>query len=76
MEKFILFLDPDKPSVYTVRPITEKWHQECNNFKGSYEDCVKEGKKEVDKALRKIDRKNSYKEPHYSNAAYGSIWDY
>ena len=59
---------------FTIEPITKDWHLTSNNFKGSYSECMKEGKRQRDVIRQRINQE--YTEPHYHNAPYGSIWDY
>lgn len=76
MKTHILFSEGLQTSelTYKVREITKDWHLTCNNFKGTYDECVAEGERQKEKASKRYD--NHYCEPHYLNAAYGSIWDY
>lgn len=59
---------------FVVRPITKDWHLTCNNFKGTYSECMTEGEKQKIKAEKF--QETHYREPHYPNAEYGSIYDY
>lgn len=59
---------------YKVKPITEQWQRDCNNFKGTEQECIKEGKRKAIEAMRQD--ANKYCEPHYRNAPYESIYDY
>lgn len=76
MKTHILFSEGLQTSglTYKVRPITEEWHLSCNNFKGTYQECIDEGERQKAKASKRYE--NQYCEPHYHNASYCSIWDY
>ena len=62
-------------SEYIVKEITEKWHLECSNFKGSLNECKEEAVKQKEKDLKRFAHRY-YVEPHYPNADYSSIYDY
>jgi len=76
MDTHILFSEGLQTSelTYNVLEISKDWHLTCNNFKGTYDDCVEEGEKQKKIASKR--HENKYCEPHYSHAEYESIWDY
>jgi len=76
MKTHILFIEGLWTSnlTYKVIPITKDWHLECNNFKGTHEECIAEGELQKSKATEW--QEVHYCEPHYPNAEYGSIYDY
>ena len=76
MKTHILFTEGLQTSEleFAVRPITKDWHLTCNNFKGTYDECITEGEKQKIKAEKF--QETRYVEPHYANAEYGSIFDY
>ena len=76
MKTHILFSEGLQTSelTYKVVPITEDWHLSCNNFKGTYEECLTEGELKKAEAAKRY--KNHRVEPDYPNAPEGSIWDY
>ena len=76
MATHILFSEGLQTSelTYNVREITKDWHLTCANFKSTYNECVAEGERQ--KAIASNRYGKHYCAPHYSNAPYGSIWDY
>lgn len=80
MKTHILFaenLQNQSKMTFSVKPITEEWHLTCNNFKGTYAECVAEGEKRRKEAISFFAMRNRLiVEPHYPNAAYGSSEDY
>ena len=78
MKTHILFLKEGTygyDSEYVVSPITEQWHVDCNNFKGTIEECEIEAKEQKQRDLRFF-APQQYVSPHYDNAEYGSMYDY
>ena len=78
MKTYILFLKEGTygyDSEYVVKTITEQWHIDCNNFKGSFEECEFEAEKQKQRDLSFF-APQQYVSPHYANAEYESIFDY
>jgi hypothetical protein len=78
MTTHILFTDQLMTSAlkYTIKPITEQWHLDCNNFKGTEAECKEEGERLLRKEIKRRNERHEFAEPHYPNAPHGSIWDY
>jgi hypothetical protein len=78
MKTHILFLKEGTygyNSEYVVNLITEQWHIDCNNFKGSSKECEFEAKKQKQRDFSFFEPQQ-YVFPHYVNAEYKSIFDY
>lgn len=79
MTSHILFsegLQDQNKLTFKVSPISKDWHLTCNNFKGTEKECTEEGERQRSKAADRFNRRNSISQPHYLNAAEGSIHDY
>ncbi len=61
---------------YTIEAITEDWHLNCNNFKGTIKECEIEGEKLKIKSEQLYYNRNNFVEPHYPDAEHESIFDY